>query len=135
MSGTARTNRSIINRLAIIPFTSITDNTVTPFLSDWYINKIPSFFIDFGEYKDFTVTDGGQYIFARSMQTEDPASLTTPNMRNMLAQPRSTNRFIGRQATPLRTPLSSNSDIISLVQDPATGAWYIATNKGLIVQG
>ena len=135
LSGTARNNRSIVNRIAIEPFGTITDTTVLPFQSDWFIEHIPSFFIDFGEYKDSVSTDGGQYIFARSVEGASPATLLTPNVREILAQPRSMIRFIGRRSIPLRTPLNSDSDIISIVQEPATGAWYVATNKGLIVQG
>lgn len=135
LSGTARDNRSTVNRIAIEPFNSITETTVLPFKSDWFINYKPSFFLDFGEYKDVVVTDGGQYIFARSVEGAANATLSTPNIRETLTQPRSTNRFIGQRSVPLRTALSSDSDIITVVQDPATGAWYIATNKGLVVQG
>jgi len=138
LSGTARNNRSIINRLAISPFAgTIADNTVTPFACDSFVNQKPSFFLDFGIYQDSVVSDGAQYFFARSVESLIPTMIRTPNIRNPLAQPRSTNRFVGVQSLPMQPllPLDSPSDINALLQEPATGAWYIATSTGLIVQG
>jgi hypothetical protein len=138
LSGTARNDRSIINRLAINPFSgTITDDTVMPFTCDTFVNQQPSFFLDFGVYQDVVVSDGAQYFFARSVEFLAPAMLRTPNIRDPLAQPhlreaiaqpRSGNRFVGVKLDP-------QSDINVLLQEPATGAWYIATNMGLIVQG
>lgn len=141
LSGTARNNRSIVNRLAINSFVgATTDDTIEPFFCDFFIKNKPSFFIDFGEYKDIVSSDGAEYLFARSIQGLQPSNIKTPNIRSYLAQPRSTNRFIGVQALPLlpspiTTALQSNADINQQLQEPATGAWYIATSEGLIVQG
>lgn len=144
LSGTARNNRSIVNRLAIKPFSgTIADDTVTPFACDWFLNKIPSFFLDFGVYQDSVVADGAQYLFARSVEFLQPSMIRTPNVSAtrfnvFVQQPRSMNRFIGAQAlflNPPSFPLDSRSDINMLLQEPATGAWYIATSAGLIVQG
>ncbi len=141
LSGTARNNRSIVNRLAINSFSgAIAEDTIEPFVCDFFIRNKPSFFLDFGEYKDIVSSDGAEYLFARSIQGVQPSSIKTPNIRSYLAQPRSGNRFIGVQALPLlpssiTNALQSNADINQQLQEPATGAWYIATSKGLIVQG
>ncbi len=143
LSGTARDNRSILNRLAISPFAgAITDNTIQPFACDWFINKQPSFFLDFGDYKDIVSSDGAEYLFARSVEYLTPAKIGTPDVRSYLKQPRSMNRFVGAQSATLfllpiagNATLDTNADINVLLQEPATGAWYIATNSGLIVQG
>lgn len=150
LSGTARNNRSILNRLAVSPFGgSVAENTVEPFTCDFFIGKKPSFFLDFGEYKDIVTSDGAEYLFARSVQYKAEANIRTPNVRNFggnglyyFEQPRSTNRFVGVKSLLLfpspvagNALLQSNSDINVLLQELATGAWYIATNNGLIVQG
>lgn len=145
LSGTARSNRSIINRVAVNAFgATITDTTLVPFMADWFVknkqgNVIPSFFLDFGQYKDVVASDGAEYLFGRSVEAFEPATITTPNILQMIMQPRSLNRFVGVRAVTLfpipPIPLSAQSDIITMMQEPATGAWYIATNFGLIVQG
>lgn len=142
LSGTARNNRSVLNRLAVSSITgTVTSTTVQPFFCDYYIKtkqgvKPPSYFLDFGQYKDVVVSDGAEYFFARSVEGFEPATITTPNILGVLTQPRSTNRFVGVQAIPvLELPLDGGSDIITLLQEPATGSWYLVTNMGLIVQG
>lgn len=143
LSGTARNNRSILNRLAINPFGgSLADNTVEPFACDSFIKGKPSFFLDFGEYKDIVSSDGAEYLFARSVEHFAAANIRTPNVRSYLAQPRSMNRFVGVQSPFLlpsavagNAPLQNETDINVQLQELATGAWYIATNSGLIVQG
>lgn len=141
LSGTARNNRSILNRLAINSFSGVTnDSTIQPFFCDWFIKNKPSFFIDFGEYKDIVSSDGAEYLFARSVQGIVPSAIKTPNIKSYMAQPRSANRFIGVQALPLlpspiTNALQSNADINQQMQELATGAWYVATSEGLIVQG
>jgi hypothetical protein len=144
LSGTARNNRSIVNRFAVNAFAgSITDDTIEPFACDWFVNHIPSFFLDFGSYQDSVVSDGAQYLFARSVEFLQPSMVRTPNVTAtqfnfFVQQPRSMNRFIGSQAlflNPPSFPLDPKADINVLMQEPATGAWYIATSTGLIVQG
>ena len=140
LSGTARNNRSIVNRLAINPFSgSVAADTVVPFACDWFFGHQPSFFLDFGIYQDSVVSDGAQYLFARSVEFSAPAMIRTPNVSAtkfnvFVQQPRSMNRFVGVQSLLVMPPLGE-VDINTLMQELATGAWYIATSTGLIVQG
>jgi|GEM_PF-4957038 len=142
LSGTARSNRSIINRLAVNAISgTVNDTTVLPFACDWFVRnkqgvQLPSFFLDFGQYKDVVVSDGAEYFFARSVEGFEAASVTTPNILSFLTQPRSTNRFVGVQSISVpELSFNAQSDIITLTQEPATGSWYLVTNMGLIVQG
>jgi hypothetical protein len=144
LSGTARNNRSIVNRLAVNAFAGpLAEDTIVPFACDQFIKHIPSFFLDFGLYQDMVASDGAQYLFARSVEFLQPSAVRTPNVSAtkfnvFVQQPRSTNRFIGAQAlflNPPSFPLDNRADINVLMQEPATGAWYIATGTGLIVQG
>jgi hypothetical protein len=144
LSGSARNNRSIVNRLAVNAFSgAIADDTLEPFACDLFVVDQPSFFLDFGSYQDIVTSDGAQYLFARSIEFLQPSMMRTPNVSAtrfnvFVQQPRSMNRFIGAQAlflNPPSFPLDGKADINVLLQEPATGAWYVATSTGLIVQG
>jgi hypothetical protein len=131
LSGTARNNRSVLNRFATNILTgAVQPGTVQPFSCDRYVIGVDSFVVDGGDYKDLITTNGAITFFARSPQGNQPASVRAPQAGYPLE---SNQRFVGLRSIPVALPSLSQTDIIAIMQEPASGSWVTATAHGLII--
>ena len=126
----AGNNRSKINRFTVkgIDNTAVQADTFTAF-TDLFLQDIPSFFINFGEFKEFVATDGALYFSVRNQngnQSQVKLTPVTPQARVGVAG-------VGVRSRKVAVGIEQDSQITTLIRNLASGSILIAGDFGLKV--
>jgi len=120
-------NRSQVNRFAIQPveISDITNDTVKP-LPDQFIENIESYFVSFGDFRDWIVSDGAIFFHEINRHLCDK-----PVVYLLWARARSGMRALADKNSPVPLALHETCFLLPLLRNSATGAWLLAGNDNL----
>ena len=104
---------------------SITDTTVQR-ISDLYVQNIPSYFVNYGLFRNIFATDGALF-FGTQSQSDDEHSVAT--LLHATGGVQTGSRFLSNKEIPV--DLSESSLISSMIQSSATGSWLLAGDHGI----
>ncbi len=125
-------NQAQINRFAVqnVVGNPIGDETIAPF-SDIFVEDIPSYFANLGQFKDLFTTDGALYFNTQN------ARLNLDSLVRLFPlepEARTGNRFLGtRSIINVPIDLSDALTITALLRNIASGSWIISGNFGIQV--
>jgi hypothetical protein len=125
-------DQSRINRFSLSPLSNgeaITDTTIKQF-NDLFVQNIPSFFINFGNFNSIFATDGALYFASRSKHNAlPPQTVLTPGY----PAPQVSARNVGERSTPVAIFMHNATEINALQRSQASGSWVIAGDFGMQV--
>lgn len=130
LGGVVPFNQARVYRFAVgdVSSSAIDDNTVQP-LNDLFIKGVPSFFIEFGSYRNFIASEGTS-LFNTVSGTKISGPLIF-NVETLMMGNRYTakndNKFVGT------IPFSATLGIRQIMRNSASGAWLAAGGYGLYV--
>jgi hypothetical protein len=104
---------------------SITDTTIQR-ISDLFVQNIPSYFANYGLFRNIFATDGALFFGVES-QMNDEHSVATILYATGGVQTGS--RFLNNKEIPV--DLNDSSLISSMIQSSATGSWLLAGDHGI----
>jgi hypothetical protein len=114
--------------VADVSSSAIDDDTVLP-LNDIFIKNVPSFFMEFGSYRNFISSEGNSLLNVMSgNQVNGPLLLN-------VAPIQTGNPYVARNFNWLFStlPSSSTSSVRRLLRNTASGGWLVGTGAGLLV--
>lgn len=120
-------NRAQTNRFSIKPVDNeeITDETIQP-LPDLFVKNISSYFVSFGQFRNWIVSDGALFFHEINRNLcDDPAIYL------LSGRARSGIRFLADKNPPIPLTFHDACFLLPLVRNSATGAWLLAGNDGL----
>jgi len=119
-------NRAQANRFSTqsVDRAEITDETIQP-LPDLFVQNIPSYFVSFGQFRDWIVSDGALFLHEINRNLcEDPVIYA-------LRVARSGIRFLADKNPALPLTLHDACFLLPVLRNSATGSWLLAGNDGL----
>lgn len=127
LSGYRGKNQAQIVRYSINPTTAtgVIDTTVQK-INDLYVKDIPSYFANFGAFKNIVAADGALYMGAISKRDE-----SDPFVSTLFADGRvhTGSHFLMNKVLPIDF---AGSDLITgLLRNSATGGWLVAGDTGI----
>ena len=132
VTGNASRSRTLINRLAIEPLNGapVTATTVQPFLTDMYVNDIPSYCVNYGQPQHFFALDGALTYAIRNHSSQAFSTIFLPAINLPL---RSNKRNIGVKSVPIYIAPLLTATVSSLIQHTVSGAWMLGTTQGVYI--
>jgi len=125
-------DQSRINRFAITSLENdqpMQKETIEQF-DDLFVENIPSFFINFGDFNSIFATDGALYFASRSKNNiQPPRTVLTPAH----PAPQVAARNVGERSLTVAIPLQNGTEINALQRSQASGSWVIAGDFGMQV--
>ncbi len=118
-------NQSQVNRFCVRALglaDDITDTTVEPLL-DLFVKDVPSYFLNFGEFRNFFRTDGAYGLSALSKQFATPVCLT---QLPALPPARTGERFVGVRSKKVPLNFGQATQINALMRNSASGSVSVA---------
>ncbi len=123
------TNRAQINRFSIMNIVdrALDDSIIQP-LPDFFIEDIPSYFVNFGLFRNAFTTDGSLFFHAHDRDAnEDPLLMLLP------PGVRTGDRFTALRSSSIPLDLKGTSHIKPIIRNTASGSWLVAGDFGLRV--
>lgn len=120
-------NRSQAYRFRINPVGGghVDTHAVVP-LGDFFVKDQPSYFVDFGGYRDWLFFDGAFFFYGTSRnQPQDPLLRLLPSAVH------SGQRFAASSSTNIPLSLQAYASVMPMVRSSATGAWLLPGDFGL----
>ncbi len=105
--------------------TGVIDTTVAR-ITDLFVENIPSYFVNFGVFRNLTATDGALYFGTRSKQFDNNPLVTVLNASGGV---QTGSRFLSNKVIPV--DLSDTTLIAAMLQSSATGTWLVGTDGGI----
>src|SRR5690606_27579172 len=125
-------DQSRINRFVISPLSNtqvMQSTTIQPF-NDLFVQNIPSFFLNFGNFNSIFATDGALYFATRSKNNiQAPRVVLTP----AYPAPQVAARNVGERSTTVNVPLNNATEINNFQRSQASGSWIAAGDFGMQV--
>ncbi|TET06864.1 hypothetical protein E3J79_00700 [Candidatus Dependentiae bacterium] len=120
-------NRAQVNRFSVQPVigSQVNDQTISP-LPDLFVKDIPSYFVSFGQFRDWIISDGALFFHEinRYLCDAPVIYLLGPGARSGL-------RFLADKNPSLPITMSEACFLLPLLRNSATGSWLLAGNEGL----
>jgi hypothetical protein len=125
-------NQSRINRFAIeplLPNQAMQPTTIRPF-NDLFVENIPSFFLNFGNFNSIFATDGALYFATRSQNNaQQPRTVLTP----AYPAPQVSARNVGERSSTVSINYNNGTEINGFQRSQASGSWIAAGDFGMQV--
>jgi hypothetical protein len=130
MGGAVSFNQARVYRFSIADVSSsaIGDATVQS-LNDLFIKNVPSFFVEFGSYRNFIATEG------TSLLNEISGTQKNGPLLFDFGQLVMGNRYLAKNGNPAigALPLTSTSSVRQMLRNSASGSWLVGGSHGLFV--
>lgn len=123
-------NQSRINRFAVEPLVKnqpMQSTIIRPF-NDLFVENIPSFFLNFGNFNSIFATDGALYFATRSQNNaQQPRTVLTPTY----PAPQVSMRNVGERSSTVSINYNNGIEINGFQRSQASGSWIAAGDFGM----